>query len=31
MTEIIAWLIIDLLEFYVLYRLLKLAAKHGGF
>ena len=28
MTEIIAWLILDLLAFYGLYRLLKLAAKH---
>ena len=31
MTEIIACLILDLLAFYGLYRLLKLAAKHGGF
>ena len=31
MTEIIAWLILDLLAFYGLYRLLKLADKNGGF
>lgn len=31
MTEIIAWLILDLLVFYGLYRLFKLAGKHGGF
>ena len=31
MIEIIAWLILDLLAFYGLYRLFKLADKHGGF
>lgn len=31
MTEIIVWLILDLLAIYGLYRLFKLAAEHGGF